>query len=119
MFKRAQPSRFSAALCLVLGLAAAPLWAADHAHHGQHGAAPASQSAASVLSDGVVKKADKASGKLTVAHGPLPNGMPAMTMAFPVKEAAWLSQFQPGQKIRFAVDDVAGVMTLVRIEAAK
>ena len=103
-------------ITLAVGLAVPAMGADAHSGHGNHGSAPA---AAAALVDGVVKKADKASGKLTVAHGPLPNGMPAMTMAFPVKEAAWLSQFQPGQKIRFAVDDVAGVMTLVRIEAAK
>ena len=34
--------------------------------------------------DGVVKKIDKAGGKVTVAHGPLTNlNMPAMTMVFP------------------------------------
>jgi Cu(I)/Ag(I) efflux system periplasmic protein CusF len=83
---------------------------------GKHVAQPAADAA---LGDGVVKKIDKAGGKLTVAHGPLPNGMPAMTMAFRVKDPGWLDMLREGQKIRFATDDVAGVMTIVRLEAAK
>lgn len=116
---RQLPSLTLSLLFAAATLAPLPLLAADHAGHGDHhGAAPA-QASAQALSDGEVKKVDKAAGKVTISHGPLPNGMPAMTMAFPVKDAAWLKQLQPGQKIRFAVDDVAGVLTLVRVEAAK
>jgi len=112
---RQLPSLTLSLLFAAATLAPLPLLAADHAGHGDHhGAAPAQ-----ALSDGEVKKVDKTAGKVTISHGPLPNGMPAMTMAFPVKDAAWLKQLQPGQKIRFAVDDVAGVLTLVRVEAAK
>jgi len=88
------------------GLSAPAVAAGEHAGHG----APA---AAEALTEGLVKKVDKASGKLTLSHGPLPNGMPAMTMAFPVKEAAWLKQIKTGERIRFAVDDA---MTIVRFE---
>lgn len=91
--------------------------AADGHHmHGKHGAMH-SDSAQSALIDGLVKKVDKAGGKLTISHDALPNGMPAMTMAFKVKDAAWLDKVKEGQKIRFASEPVGGVMTIVRLEA--
>ena len=45
--------------------------------------------------------------------------MPAMTMAYRVKEAAWLDKMKPGQKILFAAESAEGVMTLVRFELPK
>lgn len=69
--------------------------------------------------DGLVKKVDKSAGKLTLAHGPLPKlGMPAMTMVFRVKDAAWLDQMKVGDKIRFMADKVNGAYTVVHFEAA-
>jgi Cu/Ag efflux protein CusF len=92
-------------------LAATPALAADK-HAGHSHAAPA----AATLVDGTVKKVDKTAGKLTLSHGPLPNGMPAMTMAFGVKNPAWLDQLKAGDKIRFGMEDTGGVLTVTRIE---
>ena len=93
-------------------LAATPVLAADlHAAHAAH-AAPA----AAALADGVIKKVDKPAGKLTISHGPLPNGMGAMTMAFGVKNPAWLDQLKAGDKIRFGMEDAGGALTVTRIE---
>ena len=92
-------------------LAAAPAFAADP-HAGHSHAAPT----AATLVDGTVKKVDKAAGRLTLSHGPLPNGMPAMTMAFGVKNPAWLDRLKAGDKIRFGMDDAGGVLTVTRIE---
>lgn len=78
-----------------------------------------SSAAETSLTDGVVKKIDKSVGKVTVSHGPLPNGMPAMTMAFGVKEAAWLDQMKAGDKIRFMPETVNGAHTIVRFEQVK
>ncbi|MCX7178400.1 MAG: copper-binding protein [Proteobacteria bacterium] len=92
------------------------LAADDHAGHG----AMSASATTNAMSDGVVKKVDKTSGKLTIAHGPLENiGMPAMTMAFRVKDAAWLEQIKDGDKIRFVADNVNGNYTVVRFEKAK
>ncbi len=91
--------------------AATPALAADK-HAGHSHAAPA----AATLVDGTVKKVDKAAGKLTLSHGPLPNGMPAMTMAFGVKNPAWLDQLKAGDKIRFGMEDTGGALTVTRIE---
>jgi len=78
--------------------------------HAGHGAA------SSQMTDGLVKKVDKSAGKLTLSHGPLPNGMPAMTMVFRVKDAAWLDQVKAGDKVRFMADQINGAMTVVHLE---
>lgn len=82
---------------------------------------PAAQAAAVAvpLSDGLVKKIDKAGKTVTLSHGPLPGGMPAMTMAYRVKDAAWLDKMKVGQKIRFAPDPADGGMSLLRFEPAQ
>lgn len=109
------PLTLIAVAAFAAGLAA-PALAADKMEHMEHGAMHASTAADTVLTDGLVKKVDKSGGKLTVAHGPLPSGMPGMTMAFRVKDAVWLDTVKEGQKIRFAIDDT---MTIVRLETAK
>lgn len=107
------------ALCLALALAPGLVRAAEgHAQHAGH-AAVATSGEAVPLADGTIRKIDKAGGRLTVAHGPLPNGMPAMTMAFRVKDAAWLDKLREGQAIRFAIESIDGSLTIVRLEAAK
>ena len=99
--------------------AGASLLAAAQTAHSAHGKPPASSAAAAMpLADGLVKKIDKANRKVTLSHGPLPNGMPAMTMIFRVKDAAWLDQMKEGQKIRFATEEIQGELTVVRFEPA-
>lgn len=71
------------------------------------------------LADGVVKKVDQAAGTVTLAHGPLPNGMPPMTMVFRLREPRWAAQLKPGQKIRFAVGEVNGDLTVLRFEGVQ
>lgn len=69
------------------------------------------------LSEGEIRKVDKAAGKLTIKHGPLENlGMPAMTMVFRVKEAATLDQVKPGDRISFQAEQVNGALTVTRLE---
>jgi len=72
---------------LALGLSltlALPVWA--DMHHASNGAADH----AAMLTEGLVKKIDKAQGKLTLKHGPLANlEMPGMTMVFRVEDATW------------------------------
>ena len=95
--------------------------------HDGHGAMPSDMPmqshapADAPMVEGTVKKIDKAAGKVTLAHGPLTNlgmNMP-MTMAFRVKDAAWLDQMKTGDKIRFAADNAGGVMTVIKFEPAK
>ena len=80
---------------------------------------PAAKATAAAMGEGLVKKIDKTKGTVTLAHGALPNGMPPMTMAYKVKDAAWLDQMKVGQKIRFATDPADDGMTVLRFEPAK
>ncbi len=102
-----------------IGFSAQGVAADEHEGHGGHGAMSAQHNAESPLAEGLVKKVDKPARKVTVAHGPLPNGMPAMTMAFQVNDPVWLDQMKAGDKIRFMPDNVNGTMTIVRFEKAK
>ncbi|MBS0349337.1 MAG: copper-binding protein [Proteobacteria bacterium] len=79
----------------------------NHAGHGM---------AASQMTEGLVKKVDKSAGKLTLSHGPLPNGMPGMTMVFRVKDPAWLDQVKAGDTIHFMAEQINGAMTVVHLQ---
>lgn len=111
-------NKLIAFLSVITALAPAFAQPADHDIHAGHGATRSS-AAQPALIDGLVKKVDKAGGKLTIAHDALPNGMPAMTMAFKVKDASWLDKVKDGQKIRFASENINGAMTVVRLELPK
>lgn len=100
-------------------IALAATFSASGLATGNHDSHAAIQAQARMV-DGVVKKVDKSAAKVTLSHGPLTNlGMPAMTMAFRVKDAAWLDQMKDGDKVRFMADKVDGVFTIVHFEEAK
>lgn len=106
------------ALPLAALLLALPPAFADDAHHGAAAATAAAGNTAA-LSEGTVKKVDKAAGKLTIAHGPLANlDMPAMTMVFKAADPAMLDKVKPGDKIRFAAERKAGVFIVKSLETA-
>jgi len=108
----------SALISLAFAAPLAAHAADDHSgHSGHHAQAPAAANAP--LIEGLVKKVDKAAGKVTISHGPLPNGMPAMTMVFRLKDATWIDKMKEGSQIRFLAEDINGAMTLVRFEPAK
>jgi len=102
----------------VLGLSLAivlPVWA-DTYHPSHAGAA----NHAAMFTEGVVKKVDKAQGKITLKHGPLENlDMPGMTMVFRVQDVSWLDQIKPGNTIRFLADRVDGAFTVTKLEVVK
>ena len=51
---------------------------------------------------GTVTKVDPASGKVTIAHGPVQTlKWPAMTMAFGVRDKALLGKLSSGKKVEF------------------
>lgn len=87
---------------------AAPLALADDRHH------------TGALADGEIRKVDKDARKITIKHGPLQNlDMPAMTMVFQVKEAAFLDRVKAGDKVKFRAEKIDGAYTVTGIEAAK
>ena len=88
---------------------------ADHSSH--H---PGDQAQPAALSEGEVRKVDKAAKKITIKHGPLTNlDMPAMTMVFQVKDPKILEQVKAGDKVKFEAQKLGGAFTVTRIEAAK
>lgn len=90
-----------------------------YAQHNHGTMAPAAAQAAP-LSDGTVKKIDKAAGEVVIQHGQLDSiGMPPMTMAFGVADKAWLNKLKPGDKIRFAAEMKGGNPVVSRYEMAK
>ncbi len=106
---------------LFLGAGLAFQASADDTHHPQTGTtAVAAAASTAALTDGEVRKVDKAAGKITIKHGPMPKfDMPPMTMAYRVKDKAMLDGLKSGDKIKFDVDGVGGEFTVLRLEKAK
>ena len=70
--------------------------------------------------EGEVHKIDKAAGKITLKHGPIPNlDMTAMTMVFRVKDPAMLDAVRVGDKVRFTADKIQGALTITEISALR
>lgn len=116
--------RFLFATATAVALVSAPVLAQSGHQHMGHGAMEmdhaTGQASAGTMSEGTVKKVDRATGKITIAHGPLKNlGMPGMTMAFQVKDPAMLEPVKEGDKVRFMADRVNGTFTVVALEPVK
>jgi Cu(I)/Ag(I) efflux system protein CusF len=94
-----------------------PLAAAAQHDPAAHRAADAASAPQPAMTNGVVKKVDKAAGSLVIAHEPLKNlGMPGMTMSFRVKNPKWLDTVAAGTKIRFVAQEISGELTVVALE---
>jgi Cu/Ag efflux protein CusF len=94
-----------------------PLAGIAQNEHGAHHAPTPAPAATSAMTNGVVKRVDKASGSVTIAHEALSNlGMPAMTMTFLVRDRAWLGSLKEGSRIRFVAENVKGTLTIVAVE---
>lgn len=91
--------------------------------HGHHAAAPAAGPAAlerAEMSEGEVSKVDSEKRRITLKHGPLKNlGMPSMTMAFEVADAAMLRKVAVGDKVHFVAENPGGKLTLTQIQVAR
>ena len=86
--------------------------------HAQHASATVAPAAA--MSEGEIRKVDKAAGTLTIKHGELKNlGMGAMTMIFKAQDPAMLDQVKQGDKVRFVANMVGGVLTVSTIAVVK
>ena len=101
------------AAAAALTFAAAPV----HAQHNHGSAAATPVASSSALSEGEVRRIDKAAGTVTLKHGPLANvDMPAMTMAFDVKDRTALDKLKVGDKVRFRVEKEGPNYVVTRIE---
>lgn len=68
--------------------------------------------------EGVVKKINSDSKKLTISHGPIKSmGMDGMTMDFAVYDPAMLDEVQEGHKISFVLEkDKSGNLVIMELE---
>jgi len=107
-------------LALVFALSPPPF--AQHDNHAgmTSGAAPASGTKASAMTDGVVQRIDRQGGTVTIAHEPLANlGMPKMTMTFQLKERGLIDGIKEGSRVKFVAENVNGALTVVALQTAK
>lgn len=106
---------------LFIGVGLALPTVADDKHHPKDDAKPAAVAvSAAPMTEGEVRKVDKAAGKVTIKQGPIPNlDMPATTMAYRAKDKTMLDRLKPGDKIKFESGTVAGEYMVLRIEKVK
>jgi Cu(I)/Ag(I) efflux system protein CusF len=72
------------------------------------------------LTDGEVRRIDKAAQKITIKHGEIKSlDMPPMTMVFQVRDPALLEQVKVGERVRFEAIQNEGALLVTRIENAK
>lgn len=68
------------------------------------------------LTDAEVTEIDAGRGLVTLKHGALDNiGMPPMTMAFKVADAAMIAPLHVGDRVRVRVESVNGTLTIVKL----
>lgn len=67
--------------------------------------------------NGVVRRVEMASQKITLKHDEIPNlGMGEMTMTFAVPEMSMIHGLSRGDRVQFQADEVEGVLTVIWIE---
>ncbi|MDP4299753.1 copper-binding protein [Leptothrix discophora] len=65
---------------------------------------------------GEVMRVDKGQAKVTIKHGPLADlNLPAMAMAYRVRDPQWLDQLKAGDRVRFDAEKVSGLYTVTRL----
>ena len=76
---------------------------------------------AQALTDGVVRKVDTATNKITIKHGPMKkfDMEDGMTMVYAVKDPALLKSVKAGDKVKFDAEHTNGQYVVTKIEKAK
>lgn len=93
--------------------------AAQDAHDGHAGHGAPTAASADAMATGEVRRIDRAQGRITLRHGPLPHlGMGAMTMVFRTADPGLLTRVNEGDKVRFSAERVDGALTIVALEPA-
>jgi Cu/Ag efflux protein CusF len=70
--------------------------------------------------EGIVRSVDKAAGEIIIRHGRLTQiGMPPMTMAFEVKDAALLDKVKAGDRVTFQVEILNGRFTVTAVQVQR
>jgi Cu/Ag efflux protein CusF len=93
---------------------------AQAGHDHGHGTPEAKKTSAEVVNTGEVKRVNQDTKKITIAHGPLKAfDMPAMTMAFGVKDPSTLGKVKQGDKVNFVLEKAGEDLVITRIESAR
>lgn len=103
-------------LCTTLALLSVPGSAV--AEQLKHGVTHDSKSSMQ-LTDAVVKKLDRKNAKVTLQHGDIPDVMPAMTMAYKLKEVRRMDGIHVGDHVRFALDKVGDDYIVTHLEVVR
>ena len=99
---------------------AGPAWPQAGHDHGNMTATSTAAAPAQLDNSGEIKRINLDTKKITIAHGPLKAfDMPAMTMAFPVKDPTLLSKVKQGDKVKFALEKAGENLVITRIETVK
>jgi len=98
-----------------LTLAAVPALA----QHAGHGTAKPAATAAGELSDGEVRRIDKARGTVLLKHGEIKNlNMGGMTMSFKFKDPKMAEQVKEGDKVKFTAEQKGEDLIITSIRKA-
>lgn len=77
----------------------------------------ATSSAAADMTQGVIRKIDKANNKITIRHGEIKNlEMPGMTMVFQVKDPVLLDKVATGDKVKFRAEKRGAAFVVTAIQ---
>lgn len=112
----------SSALLVSLAAAAPQAIAQQHgmADHAASHAATGGLVGSGQMTEGELRKVDRAAKRVTIHHGEIKNlGMPAMTMVFQVRDEALLAKVKQGDKVRFRAENNGGAMVLTALEVVK
>lgn len=72
---------------------------------------------APVLAAGEIRAIDKDAGQLTIDHGPLLNlDVPPAVRVFQVRDRSVLAQLEVGDAVLFLAENIAGQLTVIRIQ---
>lgn len=108
------------AAALTTSALAGPAWSQAGHDHGHMTATSTAVAPAQLDNSGEIKRINLDTKKITIAHGPLKAfDMPAMTMAFPVKDPALLSKVKQGDKVKFSLEKAGENLVITRIETVK
>jgi len=124
------------AITLTLGALSAPLYADMDGKHGMKGESMGDMNMGGMKDQkmsgmedqmtmahrgqGTVSNVDAQAGKIKLSHGPIESlNWKAMTMTFPVKDAALLQGIEPGMKVDFELEKVNGKYQVISITPVK
>ena len=94
--------------------------AEEHTAHHPAASASSATGGAADMTEGEVRKVDKASAKVTLKHAEIKSlDMPPMTMVFNVKDKAVLDGLQPGDKVKFKAVNEAGKFTVTDLQVVR